>query len=275
MTENVTGNYHSGTWKDPVKCTIIQNELVYGDLDRNLANARRLIDSVDQDDIDLMVLPELFATGFDYPNFPEYISRSDDVIGPMRDIAAERSTNVIFTQLVREGDDVLNRLFLIGRDGRIIGHYDKTHLFTRADEHLHFTAGNELKIFDVEGVKIGPLICYEARFPELSRKMVLAGAQVLVYPVQWPEFRVDQWTTLLRARAIENQCFVIGAGVYGDHGDSVMGGMSRGFSPFGNLLGGIEKGEGTVTFTMDPFEMYKFRERIPVLEEIRDDLEIH
>lgn len=264
----------SREWKEPLKGCIVQNELVFGDIDGNIENVRKIIASVPDDDMDLLVLPELFATGFCYNRFDEYIGRSEEVLSFIKRTASDRSCNMIHTQIVEDEGRVLNRLFLINRQGGVIGHYDKTHLFTRSGENEHFSYGNELRVLDMEGVGIGPLICYESRFPELSRKLVLSGADILVYPTQWPKFRVDQWTTLLRARAIENQCFVIGAGIYGDHGGSIMGGMSSAYSPFGNLLGRIEKGQGYTIFKMDPLEMYKLRKKIPVLNEIRKDLEL-
>ena len=274
MTDHQESDIGSGSWKDPLKGCIVQNDLIFGDMDSNLSDAGRLIDSIPDDDIDLIVLPELFATGFDYEGFPEHIRRAGEVTDLMKRIAVEAGSHIIFTQIVEDGGRIFNRLFMIGRKGDVIGHYDKTHLFTRAKEDKHFTRGDHLTLFEMEGVKVGPLICYESRFPELSRRLVLDGAQILVYPSQWPEFRVDQWTTLLRARAIENQCFVIGSGVCGGHENSPMGGMSSAFSPFGDLLGEIGKGEGWVVFEMDPVVMNKLRRKIPVLREIREDLEI-
>jgi predicted amidohydrolase len=129
-------------------------------------------------------------------------------------------------------------------------------------------------MLDIDNVKAGPLICYEVRFPELSRKLVRAGANILIYPAQWPAFRTFQWEVLLQARAVENQCFVIGVNIHGDHGGSMMGGRSRIFSPFGNILASVDDGPGWSTCIMEPEKMYSLRKKIPVLNEIREDLDL-
>ena len=254
---------------------IIQTELHLGDIDSNIGSATRMIvDCINNSKPDLLVLPEVFATGFPYGRLKELAKRSGDVIGALSDLSSEHSVNIFFTQVVEEDSCFYNRSFHLGRDGKIKGVYDKTHLFSRSGEDRFFTPGDHLTMFRMDDVPIGPLICYEVRFPELSRKLVFEGAQLLIYPAQWPSFRTFQWETLLRARAIENQCFVIGTNVYGDHGGSMMGGRSRIFSPFGNVIASVDDGEGWSTCLLNPEEMYSLREKIPVLKESRPDIDL-
>ncbi len=262
-------------WTKEFTAGIIQTELHLGDIDGNLRSATRMIeDCIKNSKPDLLVLPEVFATGFPYGMLKELAKRSGDVIGALSDLSSEHSVNIIFTQVVEENSCFYNRSIHIGRDGKIKGVYDKTHLFSRSGEDRFFTPGDHLTLFRFDDVPIGPLICYEVRFPELSRKLVFGGAQLLIYPAQWPSFRTFQWETLLRARAIENQCFVIGTNVYGDHGGSMMGGRSRIFSPFGNVIASVDEGEGWSTCLIDPKEMYSLREKIPVLKEARPDIDL-
>jgi predicted amidohydrolase len=263
----------SRSWTEEIKAGSIQTELHLGDIDANLGSAARLIeDCTEKEDPDLLVLPEVFATGFPYDTLEELILRSDEVIGTLSDLSRDRSVSLIFTQVVEDEDRFFNRLFLMGSDGRIKGKYDKTHLFSRAGEDRFFTPGNRLVLLREGNVGIGPLICYEVRFPELSRKLIMSGASLLVYPAQWPAFRTFQWETLLKARAIENQCFVIGTNIFGNHGNSSMGGSSRIYSPFGNTIASVDQGEGWSVCRLDPDEMYSLREKIPVLREARTDL---
>ncbi len=272
MIRSRTERILSRDWEEPIKAAVLQTELFLGDMDANLASADRLISAVSSHSPDLIVLPEVFATGFAYDVLPDIVHRSDEVIGLLSDRAREIGSHMIFTAVVEANGHYHNRLFHLDNNGIIKGSYDKTHLFTRANEHVFFTPGDKLTTLKMNDLTMGPLICYEVRFPELSRELVLQGAGILIYPAQWPEFRVFQWDALLKARAIENQCFVIGVNIYGDHGGSMMGGMSAIYSPFGDLLGRVEKGEGWAISELDPEKMYSIREKIPVLQERRTDL---
>ncbi|MFW3145652.1 MAG: nitrilase-related carbon-nitrogen hydrolase [Thermoplasmatota archaeon] len=260
-------------WKDPIDACMIQTGLKLGDVDDNLERALKLIDrAAGEKDPDLIVLPEVFSTGFPYEKLPELSMRSGEVLESLRRKAREYHSHIIFTQVVEESGSFFNRCFALDEKGETAAVYNKTHLFSRAGEHEFFTQGNETASFLLKGARISPLICYELRFPELSRKLVLEGSHVLVYMGQWPNYRIFQWEALLKARAIENQCFVIGVGVWGHHGRQLMGGGSSVFSPFGNLLCSVKEGEGYAQCTMDPSELVRFREGIPVLYERRPDL---
>jgi predicted amidohydrolase len=259
-------------WHRPLKVAVVQTKLHLGDIDSNLKSAIELLNELRDMSTDIVVLPEVFATGFDYEKLPDLVKRSDEVVSRMSDSAKSLNSHLIFTQVVEEGGSFFNRLFHLDRNGDVRDTYDKTHLFSRAGEDRFFTPGNHLITFNVDDTIIGPLICYEVRFPEISRKLVLEGAGILIYPAQWPQFRTFQWDTLLRARAIENQCYVVGVNVHGDHGGSMMGGMSEIYSAYGDLLCRVEKNEGWAVAELDPLVMGSIREKIPVLTERRQDL---
>jgi predicted amidohydrolase len=265
----------SELWKRPLKAGIVQNELQMGDVFGNLRSSEKMIrDCVKIDKPDLLVLPEVFTTGFPYDTLKDNAIENETALESLRELSVELSINLIFTLVIRTPDGYRNRLFLIGRDGEIGGTHDKTHLFSRAGEDRFFTPGDRLNLLRLDEIEIGPLICYEVRFPELSRALVMKGAKILVYPTQWPAHRIFQWDTLLRARAIENQCFVIGANIYGEHSGTMMGGHSIIYSPFGNKLASVGDGEGWSLAELDPSELYRFRKRIPVLDDIRCDLSV-
>ncbi|MEA3559232.1 MAG: nitrilase-related carbon-nitrogen hydrolase [Candidatus Thermoplasmatota archaeon] len=262
-----------GKWNDPISACAVQPRLHLGDVDRNLHGALDLVKRASESgSVDLFVLPEVFTTGFPYKDLPRLSERSDEVIGVLSDAARDLGSHLMFTQVVEDNGSFFNRCFVIGAKGETLLEYDKTHLFSRADEHLFFTAGSDHTSFEIKGARISPLICYELRFPELSRRNVVDGSHILIYMGQWPMFRIFQWDALLLARAIENQCYVIASGAYGPHGRENMGGHSQIISPFGNMIGDIVEKEGFTSAVMDPEEMKKFRERIPVLVERRPDL---
>ncbi len=262
-------------WQHDLKAGIIQTRLHLGDTDKNLRGAVKLVrECIHEESPDLLVLPEVFSTGFPYNDLPILSEKSEEIIQTISDLSRDGSVDVIFTQVVNEDLKFFNRLYHIGSDGKVKNTYDKTHLFSRSGEDRFFTPGSSLKILDINNARAGPLICYEVRFPELSRRLVRAGANILIYPAQWPAFRTFQWEVLLQARAVENQCFVIGVNIYGDHGGSMMGGRSRIFSPFGNVLASVDEGPGWSTSILDPEKMHSLRNKIPVLDEIREDLDL-
>ena len=260
-------------WKDPIKVCAVQPRLHLGDIDENLRRAHALINKASENDrIDMFVLPEVFTTGFPYEDLPRLSERLGEILGVLSDTARNLGSHMMFTQVVEDNGSFFNRCYVLGENGEVLLEYDKTHLFSRADEHLFFKAGSDPASFEIKGARISPLICYELRFPELSRRYVLDGSHILIYMGQWPLFRIFQWDALLLARAIENQCYVVASGAYGPHGRQNMGGHSQIISPFGNMMGDIVEKEGFITAVLEPEEMKKFRERIPVLVERRPDL---
>lgn len=260
-------------WIDPVRICTVQPSMELGNIDANLGSALALMERAGEEgQVDLFILPEVFTTGFAYDLLPDLVSRTPEIVEILSENAADLGSHVMFTQVVKEEESYFNRCFALGNDGRKITTYDKTHLFSRADEHTFFDPGSETTSFMINGATISPLICYELRFPELSRKLVLEGAHILVYMGQWPLFRIFQWNALLLSRAIENQCYVIASGAWGPHGRQMMGGHSQIISPFGNVLGDVGEKEGYLTRDITPDEMNKFRSRIPVLVERRPDL---
>jgi len=260
-------------WEGPLDVAIIQPELVLGDVDENLKRALELIDRASSGGpLDMIVLPEVFATGFPYDQLPVLCKRSGYILEALSGEAARLRAHIMFTMVVEDEGRYYNRFFSIGPDGGVEATYDKTHLFSRAGEDRFFTPGNTLTTFSVKDARIAPLICYEVRFPELARKHVLDGAEILIYPAQWPSFRIFQWETLLKGRAVENQCNVIGVGAYGPHGDSKMGGHSMVIGPFGDVLCRIDDEPGYARVTVGPDRMNELRRRIPVLRERRPEL---
>ncbi|MCK5774079.1 MAG: hypothetical protein KAH57_09865 [Thermoplasmata archaeon] len=259
------------SWREPIRAAIVQTELKLGDIDVNLSRARDIIDDM-KGSSDLLIFPEMFSSGFAYDDLEEIATRSPDVIRFMKGVSIELSAHLMFTMAERDGGHVVNRAYLMGPDGDVLGHYDKTHLFSPAGEDVHFKGGDELNMLHMGQIRMGPLICYEIRYPEMSRKYALDGAHILVYMAQWPAKRIFQWELLLRARAVENQCFVIGSNICGLHGSTEMGGHSMIVSPFGEVLTSLEGKAGWASSELDPERMYRFRRGIPAMKYRRPEL---
>ena len=267
------GEIIESKWKKPLEVCIVQPELALGDLDDNLDRALTLIDNaLEEGPLDIIVLPEVFATGFPYDILPDLAKRSNYLIDTLAKKAHEIGSFIMFTLVVKENGSYYNRFIALDPTGAIIASYDKTHLFSRAGEDEFFERGNSTISFEVKGAKVAPLICYEVRFPELSRKLVIDGAEILIYPAQWPGFRIFQWELLLKARAVENQCYVIGVDAFGTHGDTEMGGNSMVVAPYGDILCRVDNEEGYARATIGPERIRDLRSRIPVMLERRPDI---
>lgn len=259
-------------WSKSLDVCMVQSRTVPGDVDGNLSRAAALIEkAAGKGSLDIVVLPEVFATGFSYDRLMEMSNSSDTVIRSIARLATDLSAHIMFTLVVREDDKYFNRFVSIGPGGEIEAAYDKTHLFSRAGEDRYFASGDGLVLFEAGGAVVAPLICYEVRFPELARKQVLDGAEILVFPAQWPAFRVFQWQILLRARAIENQCYVIGVGGLGKHGPTEMGGHSMVVGPFGDILCSLDDKEGYARTMIGPDRIEDIRNKIPSLAERRPE----
>lgn len=217
---------------------VIQFEIETGAVRENMASLKKMLVDVNPAADTLIVLPELWATGFDYLNCLELAKVTPALIEELRIIAAEKSWffSGSFLESPNNGTDKpWNTMFLVDGNG-VIGKYRKQHLFALWKEDLFFASGNRPEPVTVGTDIVGPLICYDLRFPELARDHAFKGASMLIVSAQWPEVRLDHWQTLLKARAIENQAFVIGANGCGPVGEYMLAGHSMIIAPDGEII---------------------------------------
>ena len=160
-----------------------------------------------------------------------------------------------------------NTAYVVDRDGTIVDAYRKVHLFSPTGEHRHFKPGRRAVVAETSLGPIGLIICYDLRFPELCRSLTFKGARIVIVTAQWPAIRVTHWHTLLVARAIENQLFVLGANRCGEDGDLVFGGHSRIVSPYGEILARAGKRPATLFATLQMKQVESYRKQIPALKE--------
>jgi predicted amidohydrolase len=167
--------------------------------------------------------------------------------------------------LEQRGKQIYNTCSLIGKDGRIIGSYDKVHLFPPFDEDQYLTPGTEIPIFKTNLGIFGIAICFDIRFPELTRLLTLRGAQVIFIPAEFPAERISVWATLLRARAIENQVFVVGCNSVGSDGKNIFGGRSAIIDPEGRTLAQADDTPQLLSARIDLRRITEVRKQIPSL----------
>ena len=195
--------------------TLIQSELTWENVDANLAMFSRKIESIDTA-TDLIVLPEMFTTGFSMQADKLAQTMDGSAVTWLRQTAAHKGTAIVGSMIIAEQGKFYNRLLWAGADEQLFI-YDKKHLFRFAGEEKVYTPGTRLLTIEIGGWKIRLFICYDLRFPGWIRNLG-PSYDVALFIANWPEKRSLHWRTLLRARAIENQCYVIGLNRVGKDG---------------------------------------------------------
>lgn len=255
-------------------------QLAYADEESPAARTARAADLVRaQAGADLVVLPELWApTGFGYADWAE---RAEPVAGPtisaMQEAARDAGVTLHAGSIVErlaepgpEGNDLANTSVLLGPDGAVLATYRKIHRFGfGAGEPRLMEAGEDVVVLDLLGTRVGLSTCYDLRFPELYRAQVDAGAEVFLVPAAWPAPRVAHWSLLGRARALENQCFLLACNTAGTHAGTEMGGRSQVVAPTGEVLAEAGTGQEVLTADLDLGAVARYRADFPVLADRR------
>ncbi len=200
---------------EEIRITTIQTNLVWENVQKNLDNFRSKIALI-QGFSDLIVLPEMFTTGFSMDPKQFAQTMSGDSVLWMKEMAAFAKAYIMGSLIISDNNNFFNRLIVVSPKGDI-QFYNKRHLFAMAGENNSYTAGGSKLIFEIAGWRICPLICYDLRFPVWSRNQ--NNFDVLVYVANWPEKRNFHWKALLKARAIENQVYVVGVNRIGEDGN--------------------------------------------------------
>ncbi len=261
--------------------TIIQTNLHWEDKAANLAMLHQKIMSIEEK-TELVILPEMFSTGFSMKAEELAEAMDGETVQWMKNIAQQKRIILTGSLIIKEEANYYNRLIWMLPNGSY-GCYNKRHLFGYAEEDKHYTAGNKRLITSVKGWKINTQICYDLRFPVWSRQAPsqaeMKGNEdeydVLLYVANWPERRNSAWQTLLTARAIENQCYVIGVNRVGLDGNNIAHcGNSMVVDALGNVLYCKAGEEDIVTITLQKQNLLDIRNGFPFLRD-RDNFTIH
>ena len=248
----------------------IQANLIWEQSDQNRQAFEKIIDQLSN--VDLIVLPELFSTGFTMK--PALVAETMDgeTVAWMRSIARSKSIAIVGSLVIEENSNYYNRAVFVHPDGRLET-YDKRHAFGLAGEDEEYTSGTQKLIVDYKGWKLFPLICYDLRFPVWSRFNEEYDA--LIYMANWPKPRILAWDSLLRARAIENMSYCMGVNRVGvdENGYEYIGHTSI-FDFLGEKVADTEEGkEGFLTYTLTKSALYETRKKLNFLND-RDQFEI-
>lgn len=261
--------------------TMAQMDCRLGDPAHNFARAEGFVEEAARRGSDLVLLPELWSTAYD-------LGRAAELAAPLVQQAGEGAAGNWFGRLaalaqaqgiwvagsILEALDgrFYNSFTIYGPDGRLHAVYRKLHLFRLMQEEKYLAQGQESVVAHLPWGDAGMAICYDLRFPELFRRYALGGARLMLIPSEWPHPRRTHWRTLLRARAIENQCFVAACNRVGETNGATFFGASAVIDPWGETLVEAGETEALLTVTIDLATVDGARKRIPVFEDRRADI---
>lgn len=250
--------------QEQLKVALIQSSLVWENPIQNRLNFEKKIEAID--DADLIVLPEMFTTGFTMNAKPNAESMTGETLNWMQKMASENNVAIVGSVIINDEEDYFNRLLFVEPNGDLHT-YDKRHTFTLAGEHEVYKAGTEKLILNYKGWKICPLICYDLRFPVWARNV--EDYDLLIYVANWPKVRVNAWSALLKARAIENMCYCIGVNRVGlDANNYEYSGHSAAYDVLGHRIDTIEPGkEITAVVKLEKAHIKKYRDKLQFLED--------
>lgn len=253
-----------------MKVALVQADLAWENIDDNLKYFEQKLSTIAQG-TDLVVLPEMFSTGFTM--HPENVAETPHgrTVQWMRTMAIQHQFALVASIVIKENEKYYNRLFFVFPDGNIQT-YDKRHLFSLAGEHKKYSPGKERLIVSYKGWNICPLVCYDLRFPVFSRNT--EDYDLLIYIASWPQRRINAWDILLKARAVENMVYTIGVNRVGtDQNQNKYPGHSQVIDYLGEYLVNPQGSEAVFYATLNKSSQNEIREKLGFLKD-KDDFQI-
>ncbi|MGB9867969.1 MAG: carbon-nitrogen family hydrolase [Bacillota bacterium] len=258
-----------------MRVALVQMSISAGAVEGNRRKALSLVLRAGEQKPDVIVLPEMWNTGFCYDTLKDIADRKGEPsITAMAELARSLCVNIVAGSIAEIADNdgrVYNNAYVLDRQGKVVAVYSKVHLFSPMKEDKYFAAGDRAVVFDLDGVRCGIVVCFELRFPELARTLALQGMRVLFVPAQWPDSRFSHWRTLTSARAIENQVFVVACNRVGGKRMSFFG-HSVVVNPWGETVLEANDQEGVFVCDIDLEMVDHVRKTIPVFGSRRPDV---
>ncbi|RUM61723.1 MAG: nitrilase [Persephonella sp.] len=246
-----------------MKAYSLQINLKLGDVENNLKKIEKYLFNISNNSI--FVLPEMFSSGFDNENLDKHTKKTPTILRWLEKVSNEKRLTIVGTLPEKVKGKIFNRAFIVD-NGKIIYKQSKIKLFRPTGEDKYFHSGKRLKVVETSKGKIGILICFELRFPDLVYKLRKNNVEILVVPAEWGKSRKKHFEILSRARAIEEQTFVITSDVTGQIGDIEMAGSSGIYSPWGDIIDFEDEKERLLEGILDLKEVYKVRRAIKMYD---------
>ncbi len=256
-----------------LRVALVQQDTVWQDPAANLARARGFVEQAARAGARVVVFPELFTLGFTMAPEPF----AETIPGPTTEavgaLSREFGLYVIGSAVEAHTPHPRNAAFVTAPDGTLLTTYRKLHPFTYGDEHQHYSGGEDCPLFSLDGIPCGLQVCYDLRFPEPFRSLAVRGAEVIFVPANWPARRISAWSTLLAARAIENQVALCGVNRVGRDGAGLeYPGASALHDCFGEVIASGDATEGLVVGGLDLAQLRAWRQRFPALQDRRPEV---
>jgi omega-amidase len=255
---------------------LLQMDIAIGEPELNYAKLEKLLNQAVEGETkpDVIIFPEMWNTGYALDRIQELADEEGQrTHALLSEFSRKHQVNIIGGSIAeKQGNQIYNTIYAYNREGSRVADYSKIHLFRLMDEEKYLEEGSHIGQFELDGVSSGMMICYDIRFPELSRKLALGGAQIVFVPAEWPNPRLHHWRTLLMARAIENQMFVVSCNRVGISGTTEFFGHSMVIDPWGEALAEGDETEQVIRAQIDLALVDEVRSRIPVFEDRRPAL---
>ncbi len=250
----------------------VQFNIANGRIETNMEKVMESLLALADRGVSLAVLPELFSCGFDNERIKDHALKTPALLERLSGFAAASGMAVSGSLPEASGNRVFNTLYFIDGDGKIKGAYRKLHLFPLTLEHEYYASGDQIVVVDTNMGKIGLMICYDLRFPEQARQMFRADAELILVSAQWPKPRIAHWQVLARARAVENQLFMVCANRTGTDQDLVFSGGTMIVDPMGEVLAKADETQPFVAAQIDLNQVEQARQLIPCRIDRRGDV---
>lgn len=262
-----------------IKLLLIQNEAIIADKFKNFENIDRLIENINDKNIDIIILPELFSIGWACDKFNNLYELEDNSVSLdyLRRLAKKFKANVIGGSIIiknKNSDTLKNTQYILNRNGDIITKYEKMHLYSYLgdSEGKYIQRGTNPVIATLDVCKVGLSICYDLRFPEIYRTYALNGADLLINTAAWPLSRENHWNSLAKARAIENQSFFVALSQTGTLENGKLNiGQSLVLDPLGDEITKLNRDEQAIITEIDLSKMFKLRDEVKTLKDINKE----
>lgn len=276
MRNGVNSDMTEAKSAQKLRVALVQMDVAIGEPETNFARLSELLERCVRAERkpDLIVFPEMWNTGYALDRIRDIADRGGERTSAfVSAFCRKHGVNVIAGSVAElDGDRVRNTMFAFDREGGRVADYSKIHLFRLMDEEKYLHPGDKLGRLQIDGVPAGMMICYDIRFPELTRKLALDGAKLLIVPAEWPHPRLHHWRTLLMARAIENQMYVVACNRVGVSGTTSFFGHSLVIDPWGEIVVEGDETEAILTAELDLAAVDKVRSTIPVFADRRPEL---
>ena len=246
---------------------LVQYSPVWEDKSASREKIKNLLDQING--LDLLIFPEMTLTGFTMRSNDFAEELEGEICSLFASLAKEKKSAILYGAIEKGKKKSFNTLVHINNQGKILSTYRKIHPFSYSKEDIYYGKGKEIVVTKVKGLKIGLSICYDLRFPELYRLYAKEKVHLIVDIANWPDTRIEHWRTLLKARAIENQTYVVGVNRVGDDPKLHYNGFSSVFDPMGKEIVAVENEEKVIIAEIDKSYLDDVRQRLPFLKDMR------